>query len=516
MKHFAIHKLSKTQPSLLTKVSDRLCCGDGDSIVLHSYYTYDHAGERTLKLTGNNDIMDVNADEMMTVAMLNNLTMYPSPYLVLSDRGYTKHYYTGSERLCARIGGGNLATIDQVIIPDYDLSQKANELFEHCLNMNIERELSHDYNLECITGIDEDYEELRHWIDGIPIRLNSETQIDLQTFKDMMNHYTSVEESEDEVFFYHSDHLGSASWITNGSGTPIQHLQYMPYGEPFVNERTTAYEERFTFTGKERDSETGFSYFGARYYDSDLMTGWLSVDPLADKYPNISPYAYCNWNPVKIVDPNGEFGILAHSIMVKNALKNTNLNWNSKFKILWATGWTSDVKKENRENNEVHFDSQTDKVKNFQNIKDNFAKYKDSSSEKIKDGKFEEAGIDLHTVADFYAHSNYVELYLEYAKSSNTEITSEDAIPLFSDVYSNPENYSGFLEILNNKLTTGIYDSMMEDFFSRDPKSHKRMNHDSPFSNMGRKKYNGIKAYKFARSLAEREINTIINSLNQN
>ena len=28
-----------------------------------------------------------------------------------------------------------------------------------------------------------------------------------------------------------------------------------------------------SFTGKERDSETGFSYFGARYYESDLMTG---------------------------------------------------------------------------------------------------------------------------------------------------------------------------------------------------------------------------------------------------
>ena len=60
-----------------------------------------------------------------------------------------------------------------------------------------------------------------------------------------------------------------------------------------------------SFTGKERDSETGFSYFGARYYDSDLMTGWLSVDPLADKYPNLSPYAYCAWNPVKLVDPDG-------------------------------------------------------------------------------------------------------------------------------------------------------------------------------------------------------------------
>ena len=66
----------------------------------------------------------------------------------------------------------------------------------------------------------------------------------------------------------------------------------MHYGEPLVNERisSSSYEERYTFTGKERDSETGFSYFGARYYDSDLMTGWLSVDPLADKYPSLSPY----------------------------------------------------------------------------------------------------------------------------------------------------------------------------------------------------------------------------------
>lgn len=50
--------------------------------------------------------------------------------------------------------------------------------------------------------------------------------------------------------YYHGDHLGSASWITNGNGTPVQHLQYMPYGEPLVNEKTTSYEERYTFTGK--------------------------------------------------------------------------------------------------------------------------------------------------------------------------------------------------------------------------------------------------------------------------
>ena len=58
-------------------------------------------------------------------------------------------------------------------------------------------------------------------------------------------------------------------------------------------------------TGKEKDSETGFSYFGARYYDSDLSGLFLSVDPMSDKYPNISQYAYCAWNPVKLVDPNG-------------------------------------------------------------------------------------------------------------------------------------------------------------------------------------------------------------------
>ncbi len=44
----------------------------------------------------------------------------------------------------------------------------------------------------------------------------------------------------------------------------------------------------YSFTGKERDLETGFGYFGARYMDHELMTMWLSVDPLADKYPGVT------------------------------------------------------------------------------------------------------------------------------------------------------------------------------------------------------------------------------------
>ena len=57
-------------------------------------------------------------------------------------------------------------------------------------------------------------------------------------------------------------------------------------------------------SGKEKDTETGYHYFGARYYNSDLSL-WLSVDPMADKYPSLSPYNYCAWNPMKLVDPDG-------------------------------------------------------------------------------------------------------------------------------------------------------------------------------------------------------------------
>ena len=69
--------------------------------------------------------------------------------------------------------------------------------------------------------------------------------------------------------------------------------------------RPTSYSARYTFSGKERDEESGFSYFGSRYYNSAYSI-WMSVDPMSDKYPSISPYAYCGSNPIKLVDPSGE------------------------------------------------------------------------------------------------------------------------------------------------------------------------------------------------------------------
>ena len=61
----------------------------------------------------------------------------------------------------------------------------------------------------------------------------------------------------------------------------------------------------YTFSAKERDPETGLSYFGSRYYSSDLSI-WLSVDPMAAKYPSLSSYVYCANNPMRLVDPDGE------------------------------------------------------------------------------------------------------------------------------------------------------------------------------------------------------------------
>jgi RHS repeat-associated protein len=114
-------------------------------------------------------------------------------------------------------------------------------------------------------------------------------------------------------YIYHSDHLGSSAFLTDAGGTPTQHLQYLPFGEPFIEQRSvTEYYTPYTFSAKERDLETGYSYFGARYYDAGLSI-WLSacaersrsMDPMADKFPNESPYMYVSNNPILYIDPDG-------------------------------------------------------------------------------------------------------------------------------------------------------------------------------------------------------------------
>jgi len=117
--------------------------------------------------------------------------------------------------------------------------------------------------------------------------------------------FKQVVTTEPHCYWYHPDHLGSSSWITYSDGSAVQHLHYLPWGEDFVDQRSGGWNSMYTFSAKEKDTETGYSYFGSRYYSSDLSI-WLSLDPMSDKYPSMSPYTYCANNPIKLVDPNGE------------------------------------------------------------------------------------------------------------------------------------------------------------------------------------------------------------------
>ena len=68
--------------------------------------------------------------------------------------------------------------------------------------------------------------------------------------------------------------------------------------------RLAGWATPFMFNSKVMDDNTGLYYYGARYYDPRISV-WHGVDPLAEKYPSISPYAYVANNPLNAIDPDG-------------------------------------------------------------------------------------------------------------------------------------------------------------------------------------------------------------------
>jgi RHS repeat-associated protein len=105
-------------------------------------------------------------------------------------------------------------------------------------------------------------------------------------------------------YYYHSDHLGSTSLITNLDGEVVQHIEYVPFSEVFIEERNNKWNTPYLFNAKELDEETGLYYYGARYYEPRVSL-WLSADPMQEKYPGVSSYAYALQNPVRFIDPDG-------------------------------------------------------------------------------------------------------------------------------------------------------------------------------------------------------------------
>ena len=137
--------------------------------------------------------------------------------------------------------------------------------------------------------------------------------------------FTGIGLPENDIFYFHPDHLGSTSYITTRNGSISQHVEYIAFGEVLFEEHSSSFSSPYLFNGKELDRETNLSYYGARYLDMKTSL-WLNVDPLALYNPifenefyfdgqhnggiyysgNLSPYSYCYQNPIKYIDPNGK------------------------------------------------------------------------------------------------------------------------------------------------------------------------------------------------------------------
>lgn len=217
---------------------------------------------------------------------MRSMTLYPSELMTLSTGMYTKHYYNGSARIASRIGGGFVPHRD---LNDYSPVATADRV-------PLLQTSSYDHKADNLRNL---------WARaGECMGVSLEYAYSLESSGLYLN---PTETADGERYFYHSDHLGSSAFITTENGYATQFLAYMPYGETLSEQQnSTSYYSPFKFSAKEKDSETGYSYFGARYYSPELSV-WLSVDPLAD-HPNQidkSPYSAFWNNPVIYNDPDG-------------------------------------------------------------------------------------------------------------------------------------------------------------------------------------------------------------------
>ena len=300
-----------------------------------SRYTYNAAGERIMKSYGTMEGVYINgAPQGITFHETDNFTLYPASILTVNKNRFTKHYFIGSQRIASRIGTGTFNNVygtngSYVTAGQQDYAERMNQIEaqkeEYYKQLGVapgvptEKGAYGDpentgvgYNT-VITNLG-DHTVPEGWVQtpkhndtpntepGAPISWNDPTNPD-----DPQAGYGYIPNNttKEETFFYHSDHLGSTSYITDDKANITQYDAYLPYGELLVDEHSSSEELPYKFNGKQFDDETGLYYYGARYMNP-VTSLWYGVDPECYRNIHLGSYVYCSSNPIVRIDPNGE------------------------------------------------------------------------------------------------------------------------------------------------------------------------------------------------------------------
>ena len=300
-----------------------------------SRYTYNAAGERIMKSYGTMEGVYINgAPQGITFHETDNFTLYPASILSVNKNRFTKHYFIGDKRVVSRIGTGLFNNVygrngSYVTAGQQDYAERMNQIQTQkeayykkvgvAPGVPTEKGAYGDpentgvgYNA-VLTELG-NHDVPQGWIQtpkpnttpgtnpGPPVSWNDPSNPD-----DPQAGYGYIpnDTTKEETFFYHSDHLGSTSYITDDKANITQYDAYLPYGELLVDEHSSSEDLPYKFNGKQFDEETGLYYYGARYMNP-VTSLWYGVDPLTEKYKSIGAYVYCIGNPLKFVDSKGE------------------------------------------------------------------------------------------------------------------------------------------------------------------------------------------------------------------
>ena len=299
-----------------------------------SRYTYNAAGERIVKSHGDLEGVYVNgAPQGLTFHETEDYTIYPAPIITVTKNRFTKHYFIGDKRIASKLGTGKFSNVYGISSNNVTAGQK--DYAARMMQIEKQREEYYKslgtppgvptmkgatadpdntgYGYNTIIGELGDHSVPEGWVQrpkfnkkgdvpGPPIQWNKPEDPD--NARPGYGFVPADTTNTEEIFFYHSDHLGSTSYITDAKANITQFDAYLPYGELLVDEHSSSEEMPYKFNGKELDQETGLYYYGARYM-APQNSMWLGVDPLTEKYPNLTGYCYTNNNPVKYIDPTG-------------------------------------------------------------------------------------------------------------------------------------------------------------------------------------------------------------------